>query len=87
MESLAQSIRYACVQLDHTLLNGFAKCGYPYAISRGLFFFFFNVYVSLREREGRRGAERGEERIPNRLCTVSTEPGAGLEPPKCEIMA
>ena len=27
-----------------------------------------------------RGRERGRERIASRLCTVSTEPNAGLEP-------
>ena len=34
-----------------------------------------------REREGERGRERERERerIPNRLCTVSMEPNAGLE--------
>ena len=36
-----------------------------------------------REREKARapgrGRERGRERIPSGLCTVSTEPDAGLE--------
>ena len=34
--------------------------------------------------EGKR--ERGRERIPSRLCTVSTEPTVGLEPTNHEIM-
>ena len=34
-----------------------------------------------------RGAEKeGRERIPSRLCTVSTEPDMGLEPMDHEIM-
>ena len=31
-------------------------------------------------RERRRGREKGRERIPSRLCTVSTEPNVELEP-------
>ena len=33
-----------------------------------------------------RGRERGRERIPSRLCAVSTEPNAKLELTKHEIM-
>ena len=33
-----------------------------------------------------RGKERGRERIPSRLQTVSPEPNVGLEPMNCEIM-
>ena len=32
------------------------------------------------------GAERGRERTPSRLCTVSTEPSVGLELTNREIM-
>ena len=32
------------------------------------------------------GRERGRERIPGRLCTVSTEPDVGLEFMNHEIM-
>ena len=32
-----------------------------------------------RERERERERERGRERIPSRLCAVSTEPEAGLD--------
>ena len=39
-----------------------------------------------RQREQRRGIERGRERIPGRLHAVSTEPDMGLEPTKREIM-
>ena len=37
---------------------------------------------------GGRGRERGRERerIPSRLCPVSTEPDGGLEPTNHEIM-
>ena len=38
-----------------------------------------------RECKGRR-AERGRERIPGRLHTVSTEPHTGLKLTNCEIM-
>ena len=44
----------------------------------------------MRERETERvsggGAERGRERIPSRLCTVSTELDVGLELITLEIM-
>ena len=39
-----------------------------------------------REREVGRGRERWGERIPRRLCTVSTEPDIGLEPINCDFM-
>ena len=32
------------------------------------------------------GVGRGGERIPSRLCTVSTEPDMGLDPTNHEIM-
>ena len=38
-----------------------------------------------RER-AERERERGRERIPSRLYTVSVEPDAGLELTNCEIM-
>ena len=56
---------------------------------------FFNVCFWQREREREResmsgrGAEREgdpESKAGSRLCTVSTEPNAGLEPMNCEIM-
>ena len=42
----------------------------------------------LRERERAQGRarERGKERIPSRLHTVSAEPSAGLELTNSEIM-
>ena len=52
-------------------------------------FFFFNVYLFiLKERvfEQGRGTEMGRERIPSRLCAVSTEPDAGLDLTNHEIM-
>ena len=39
-----------------------------------------------RENEMGRSRERERDRIPSRLCTVSAEPHAGLEPTNCEIM-
>ena len=38
-----------------------------------------------KHKQGR-GRDRGRERIPSRLCTVSTEPDVGLKPMNCEIM-
>ena len=38
------------------------------------------------EHEQRRGRDRGRERIPRRLCAVSTEPNVGLDPRNHEIM-
>ena len=40
----------------------------------------------MRDKEGREGAAREIERIPNRLCTVSAEPDVGLELTNCEIV-
>ena len=51
--------------------------------------FFFKKYVFiLREKEHNqgRGRERGRERIPSRLHTVSTELDTGLEPTNHKIM-
>ena len=54
------------------------------------FHFFFSFLFILRERKSvhqkGRGRERGRERIPNRLCTVSTEPDMGLCLMNYEIM-
>ena len=77
-------------------------CSLPLRVSHGLlpspfppfhifiyFLFVFNVYyLFLRETESKwgRGRETGRERIPSSLCTVSTEPDAGLEPMTHDIM-
>ena len=47
------------------------------------FILFFKVYLFSESGEG---AERGRERIPSGLCTVSTEPNARLKPMNREIM-
>ena len=51
-----------------------------------MIFFMFYLYI-LREIEHKqgRGRQRGRERIPSRLCTVSIEPDAGLESTNREI--
>ena len=52
-------------------------------------YFLMFIYLFLeREREYAqgRGRERGIQTIPSRLCTVSTEPDAGLDLTKREIM-
>ena len=50
-----------------------------------------DLFIFEREREQvheqGRGRERWGERIPSRLCTVSSEPDMGLEPVNCDIMA
>ena len=55
-----------------------------------LFFFLMFIYLFFRERKSmcmnRGRAEGGTRRNPSRLCTVSTEPDAGLELTTCEIM-
>ena len=64
-------------------------------MSTKLFFFLFNVYLSLREREGERqrawvGEEQRrdtESQAGSRLRAVSTEPNAGIKLTNCEIMA
>ena len=43
--------------------------------------------MGVRAHASRGGAEREGERIPSRLCTVSVEPDAGLDPTTHEIMA
>ena len=53
-------------------------------------FYFFNFFLKCiyfaRQREQRRGRDKGRERIPGRLCVVSTEPDVRLEPTNCEIV-
>ena len=46
----------------------------------------FNYFERERERVSQGWGERGRERVPGRLRTVSTEPDAGLDPTNCEIM-
>ena len=50
-----------------------------------------NVYLFILREESMcasRGRERGrgKQRIPNRLCAVIVDPGAGLDPMNHEIM-
>ena len=51
---------------------------------RAIFSFLFKLYLFILSGRGQR--ERGRERIPSRLHTVSVELDAGLEPTNCEIM-
>ena len=55
-----------------------------------LFIYLFLFILRERERERERDrwgdSEREGERIPSRLCAVSTEPDMGLEPTNREIM-
>ena len=39
-----------------------------------------------RDRVWGKGRETGRQRIPSRLCAVSTEPDVGLKLTSCEIM-
>ena len=54
------------------------------AIAGPYFSFLFKLYLFILSGRGQR--ERGRERIPSRLHTVSVELDAGLEPTNCEIM-
>ena len=56
-----------------------------FALSISFFFFFTKFIYFERERESREG-QRGRERIPSRLHTVSEEPDVGLEVMNREIM-
>ena len=47
---------------------------------------FFKFILRERARVTRVGAERGGERIPSRLHTISAKPNAGLDPVNHEIM-
>ena len=89
---------YSCHYQQHSLLvavlNGKLSCYVPsLSFKRFLFFFFFNVYSFLRDRErqsaSRGGAERQgdtESEAGSRPRAVSTEPDAGLELTNREIM-
>ena len=48
-----------------------------------VYLFILRGRVCAQAGEGQR--ERGRERIPSRLSTVSTDPSAVLELPNCEI--
>ena len=52
------------------------------------FFFFFNVYLFLRERQPGRGRERGEEdsKWARHWQADSSEPNVGLKLTNCQIM-
>ena len=49
-------------------------------------FLKFIYFERETERANRGRAERGRDRIPSRLCAVSTKPNVGLEITNCEIM-
>ena len=57
----------------------------PTTLNPFFLMFIYSFWESVCVREQRRGRERGWERIPGRLHTVSTEPDAGLEPMNHEI--
>ena len=56
--------------------------------TKWLFFFKFVYFErdSTWVERGQRDRGRERERIPSRLCTVSTKPDMGLKPMNCEIM-
>ena len=60
-----------------------------YHQNQGCQYFFLFIYLFiLRERESTSegGEKRGEDKIPSRLCTASTEPNAWLKITSHEIM-
>ena len=60
---------------DWTISFSFFKC-----------LFIYSEREREREREQGRVRERGKERFPGRVHTVSAEPEAGLNPQSCDIM-
>ena len=48
--------------------------------------YFLGLFIFERARESRGGAERGRDRIPSKLHTVSEEPDAGLKLTNTKIM-
>ena len=61
--------------LFHFIVCGFLK-----------FILLFILRKGEHEQGRGRETEREGERIPSRLCAVSTEPNAGLDPTNHEIM-
>ena len=50
-------------------------------------FFKKNIFIFETERRGRGGAERGRQRIPNRLRAIRAEPDVGPKLTNCETMS
>ena len=59
---------------------------YAIIISTIVLYKLKNYLFILRERAGEWQRERGRERLPARLLTVSTEPDSGLEPTNHKIL-
>ena len=51
-----------------------------------MFAYFERERKRVRGRDRERERERERERLPSRLCAVSTELDAGLDPTNCEIV-
>ena len=68
------------------------KCLNKRMLEKTMALFFIFIFLSLfifdkeSTRAHRRGRERGRQRIPSRLCTLSKEPSVGLELTKHETM-
>ena len=76
-------LRTASSYPTHAGLSTFAARRWPHSVFPCCEYFFkVCLFVYLRESARRGGAETGRERerIPSRLCTVSTEPNVGLDP-------
>ena len=77
---------------ENVLTLAVVVCTWEYAQNHCIVDFtlcFLSSLINLfgeRGGEGQRKGERERERIPSRLCTVSTEPDLGLELMNREIM-
>ena len=65
------------MQLGHNILGG--EEAPPFPAPWAPFFFFFNIYLFLRERDK-------ESQAGSRLRAISTEPDVRLEPTNHKIM-
>ena len=67
-----------CITYPQPCLSLLSRLFFFFSVFHLFFFLFKFIYLFLRERE--QAGEGQRERIPSRLCTVSTEPNMGLEP-------
>ena len=82
---------YECLQTGKTprAVGWRAASSSALTVIKGNFILSLSIYFEREREQAReqgRGRERGREGIPSRLCALSTEPDAGLEPRNREIV-